>query len=83
MIVAGRITDERGRPVRGARIYIVRAPVSMPDIAQLTDANGEFSVSAPVAGRYRIGIAASGHAPQERNVTVTEGQRTSLTVRLK
>ena len=62
--------DEERRPLGGARVYVVSAPVSMPDIAQLTDAQGGFALAAPAAGTYRIGIAAENYAPQERDVKV-------------
>jgi Carboxypeptidase regulatory-like domain len=69
-VIRGRVLDDQRRPLRGARVYVVRAPVSMPDIAQLTDEQGGFTLAAPVAGTYRIGIAAEKYAAQERDVKV-------------
>ena len=62
--------DEQRRPLGGARVYVVSAPVSMPDVALLTDEQGAFALAAPVAGTYRIGIAAEEYAAQERDVKV-------------
>jgi uncharacterized GH25 family protein len=54
--IRGQVVDPSGQPVAEASVYIVAAPVNMPDIAQLTDNHGQFVVSAPVAGLYTIGV---------------------------
>ena len=69
--IDGRVTDAEGRPLPGASVYVVVAPVAMPDIAQLTGPDGGFQLAAPAAGTYRIGIAAPGHAGREVDVAVT------------
>jgi len=55
-IIRGTVTNANGAPVAGAAVYVVSAPVSMPDIAQLTGADGRFALGAPAPGLYRIGI---------------------------
>lgn len=55
-IVYGQVFDPHGRPEGDASVYIVSAPVSMPDIAQLTDGQGRFAMSASVPGTYTLGI---------------------------
>lgn len=54
MVIHGVVRDEAGAPVPGASVYVVDAPVALPDVAALTDADGGFSLTAPVAGRYTI-----------------------------
>jgi hypothetical protein len=43
----------------------------MPDIAQLTDDEGRFVLSAPVPGPYRLGIRSDSHGALELDVNVT------------
>jgi Carboxypeptidase regulatory-like domain len=71
--VSGRITDTQGRPVAGARVYFVEAPVATPDIAQVTDADGRFSLVAPAAGHYRVGVNAPGGGRHQQDVEVAGG----------
>jgi protocatechuate 3,4-dioxygenase beta subunit len=55
-IIRGQVVDPRGQPVAEATVYIVSSPVSMPDIAQLTDEQGHFTIAAPIPGHYRVGV---------------------------
>lgn len=57
-VVAGQVRSSEGDPIVEARAYFARAPVSLPDIAALTDADGRFSLFAPVPGRYQIECSA-------------------------
>ena len=70
-VLTGRLVDEDGRPVAGGTVYFISGPVSLPDIAQVAGADGEFVLSVPVKGRYRIGARASGFAPGEAEVDVS------------
>jgi protocatechuate 3,4-dioxygenase beta subunit len=54
--IRGRVLDPQGGLVAEAAVYIVSSPVSMPDIAQLTDDQGQFTLSAPLPGRYTVGV---------------------------
>ena len=56
MIISGTVTDPFGHPVPGASVAITAAPVPVPDIAALTGADGRYSITAPVAGAYRIAV---------------------------
>ncbi len=82
-LIRGRVVDDRNRPVKGASIFVVSAPVSMPDIAQLTDVMGEFSLAAPVAGTYRIGIRATGFEREERDVKVASSDTAEQLIRMR
>ena len=53
--LVGKVLDSNGLPVGGATVMWVRGPVPLPDIALLTQADGSFVMSAPVAGPYTLG----------------------------
>ncbi|HEX8526059.1 carboxypeptidase-like regulatory domain-containing protein [Allosphingosinicella sp.] len=53
--VTGRVTGPDGGPVAGAVIFVVAAPVPLPDIARLTGTDGSFDVDVPARGTYVIG----------------------------
>jgi hypothetical protein len=54
-IIQGQVVDPQDRPLAQVAVYVISAPVSMPDIAQLTSEQGEFTLSAPAPGSYTIG----------------------------
>jgi hypothetical protein len=83
--IAGVVMDARGDPVEGARVYFVEGPVSLPDIAALTNSNGYFALSAPIPGSYLIGVTSEGLAGLVHVTTRVEvdgERRIELEVRL-
>jgi len=56
-IVRGKVIGPNGEPVREASIYFVSAPVNMPDVAQLTDDQGQFTLSLSAKGQYVLGVS--------------------------
>lgn len=52
--VVGTVLDSAGHPAGGATVMWVQGPVALPDVALLTQADGSFVMSAPVAGRYTL-----------------------------
>jgi Carboxypeptidase regulatory-like domain len=81
-VIRGTVLTGGGEPLRGARVYFVRGPVPLPDIAALTAQDGSFVLSAPAAGEYQIGAAADGFAPSAVSVRVTEADSANVTLRL-
>jgi Carboxypeptidase regulatory-like domain len=69
-LVAGRVVDLDGRPVHGASVMFSGAPGPVPDVAELTGADGGFALAAPEAGRYVISVRAPGGATGEIAVDV-------------
>jgi hypothetical protein len=67
--------------VHGARVFITEAPVSVPDIAALTDADGRFTLAAPRPGRYVVGCAGHDGESASGAVDVKDGAA-DLTLRL-
>ena len=76
-MITGTVRDLKGHAVAGARISFVESPTPF-HIAALTAANGTYSLTAPVAGIYRIACHADGFAPQSRTITVDAGSHITL-----
>ena len=68
--IAGTVLDATGRPVAQARVYFTSSPAPVPDVAILTDAEGRFRLTAPLAGRYEIGASSDARGLGAVRVTV-------------
>jgi len=53
-LVHGQAVDAQGHPVAGARVGWAAGPGSVPDVMLLTDAQGRFTLTAPVVGTYTL-----------------------------
>ncbi|ARK12093.1 carboxypeptidase-like regulatory domain-containing protein [Fibrella sp. ES10-3-2-2] len=75
------VVNQQGQPVEGVVIMVVDGPVSVPDIASMTDATGKGSLGQlSVPGNYTLLL--SYHQNQQREtVQFQPGQ--SITVRVK
>ncbi len=82
-IISGIVYDPDEHPVAQARVYFKSGPEPLPDIAALTNDDGEFSLSAPCSGTYQIGIAADDFSPISVMATATDGQEVTLKIQLK
>ena len=82
-VISGTVLDPDGRPVSDARVYFIEGPVPLPDIAILTDRNGEFILTAPAAGTYTIGCTANGFESTSVTVNVKRGQDVQIEIKLK
>lgn len=69
--LTGRVLDETGTPVMGARI--VHAPFTLEPIEVETSAEGWFAVSGLEPGTFDFTVTASGFAPTHREVILGEG----------
>ena len=78
--VAGRVVDVSGAVVPNARVTIRGAG---SEAAETTDASGRFQVSDVPVGRAFLHASAPGFAPRALEVTVAEGQRTTVSVTLE
>ena len=54
--ILGTVTSPNGERIAEASVYFMAGPVPLPDIAQITDDDGHFRLTAPVPGTYRIGV---------------------------
>ena len=71
--LSGIVLDASGRPVAHARVYIVKAPAAVPDVAALTGADGRFTLAAGRAGVYEV--ACSTDTLGSASATVDVGAR--------
>jgi protocatechuate 3,4-dioxygenase beta subunit len=80
IVISGTVVDAHGRPVRGARVFLTDAPVPVPDIAALTDADGRFELTAPAPGSYTVGAASDVASASTRVTLPGEGEQVTLRV---
>ena len=72
-VINGTVRAPGAGPVAEARVLFTAAPVPVPDIAQLTDDDGRFTLYAPVPGRYEVACHADGFQSAMVSVEVVEG----------
>jgi protocatechuate 3,4-dioxygenase beta subunit len=80
-LVSGNVLDDAGQPVQGARVFFTQAPVSVPDVAQVTGADGRFSMAAPAPGTYAIEVRAAGGRTRRREIRIGD-ESVSVTLQL-
>lgn len=78
----GVVVDSGGAPLAGAQVAIASAPVAVPDIAQLTGADGRFSLPAPASGAYVIGVTAPDGVSRRVEMVVGDRDPAPVTVTL-
>jgi len=72
LLIKGRVLDEQGNPIRGAKVYKgTRRDVTL-FLNTLTDEEGRFSFGAK-PGVETLTASADGYAPQLKKVEVSEG----------
>ncbi len=80
--ILGTVTGPDGARIAEAAVYFLEGPVPLPDIAQLTDGEGRFQLTAPAPGTYRIGVRAPDLEPAEVAVEVRGEPEVAVEVRL-
>jgi hypothetical protein len=78
----GTVTGPDGERIEEASVYFMEGPVPLPDIAQLTNEQGEFRMAAPVPGTYRIGVRAGDSEPIEMTVEIRDEPEQVVEVKL-
>jgi hypothetical protein len=81
-LIRGVVRSIEGSPIVQARAYFVGAPAAVPDIAALTNERGEFTLSAPAAGTYRVECAAEGFSGKTVTVDAPRDGESRIEVRL-
>jgi hypothetical protein len=71
--ISGTVLDAAGRPVAGARVYLVKAPGAVPDMAALTGADGRYTLGAPRPGVYEIACSTDALGSGTASVEVGAG----------
>ncbi len=77
--VAGRVIDEAGKPIAGARVTAASASEPFPVIdprrdGVLTGADGAFTIPALAAGSYRLTASDAAHAAATSTPIVLDGK---------
>lgn len=81
--IRGTVTGPDGAKIAEASVYFLEGPVPLPDIAQLTDDEGGFQLTAPAPGTYRIGVRAPGfEQPAEATVEIHGEPEVVVRIRL-
>ena len=57
-----RVVDTTGRPLPDVAVTIVAAPQALPDLAQLTNMEGELDWGALPAGNYTLHVQHGNHS---------------------
>lgn len=78
----GTVTGPDGERIEEASVYFMEGPVPLPDIAQITNEQGEFRMAAPVPGTYRLGVRAGDAEPVEVTVEVRGEPEQTVAVRI-
>ena len=63
-------------------MYIVSAPGHFQDIAQLTDDQGRFTISASIPGHYSVGVRSDEWGSAQADVKIIDDGSVALEVRL-
>ena len=74
--LCGTVLDAAGRPVARARVYLVKAPGAVPDVAALTGADGRFSLGAARPGVYEVACSTDSLGSASASVEVGAGGAT-------
>jgi hypothetical protein len=82
-VIFGVVRSPDGKPVSNARVYFTAGPVSLPDIAALTDSSGAFSLTAPAPGEYMIESAADKFGTRSAKIKVKGGEQVRLDLKFK
>jgi protocatechuate 3,4-dioxygenase beta subunit len=71
--LSGTVLDAAGKPVARARVYLVRAPGAVPDVAMLTGADGCFALAAARPGAYEVACSTDALGSASASVEVDAG----------
>ena len=79
--VMGRVTDDDGNPVRGARLALEAEGKAAAPSLIASDADGYFYVEGLEAGSYTLRAEGAGHIPRARKgISLTSGRIESVAV---
>jgi hypothetical protein len=80
--IIGKVLTVNKEPISEATVLIQEGPTH-PDLAALTNAEGEFSLSNLKPGKYRLEILAEGFIPVQGRVSVRPQLNTRIRVTLE
>ena len=85
--VAGRVVDEKGKPIANARVVATNASEPLPVVdprrdGVLTDATGKFALPALSAGTWRLAASDGTHAPTTSVPLTVDGSHARTDIEL-
>ena len=81
-LLRAKIQDPDGRPIANARLFIESGPEPFPDIAALSNDQGEVFMSLPSAGRYGLVCAIEGFGVSHVIVLVADEASPTVVIEL-
>jgi hypothetical protein len=81
-IIFGVVRDDRGNPIPEARVSFLEGPVPLPDVAALTDIDGFFALSAPIAGEYIIAVNVEQFEKKELKIILKPNEKKDVEIKL-
>jgi len=77
--IQGTVTNERGIPVVGSRVWIVSGTASFPKIIAYTNEKGYYKILGVPAGTFKIGVHdEQGNSIDVKSVNVRDGRISTL-----
>ncbi len=80
--VVGRVTDPQGNPIASAAVTVPKGTSLVPEMAALTNANGEYSWSLP-PGTFTIQVNADGYKQAQAEVNTEPDKESNLDFQLE
>lgn len=80
--ITGQVTDAQGQPIAWATVMFTGASPPHPDIAAVTDGQGQYLHTNLIPGIYTVLINAEGYPPHTQQVQAIAGQVVQLPFRL-
>lgn len=77
-VIIGRVTDKAQAPIPDAKVAIIKGTASYPDIAALTDENGEYDLEYISTGTFTVAASKEGYATQTRTIKVRVDEEVRL-----
>lgn len=81
-IIEGYVEDEKGKPIRGAKIVMKDAPEGQKKRAETTDESGHFKFELLKPGSYRLEASAPNREKAEEKVSIRAGRKRRVKFRL-
>lgn len=75
--IQGNITSENGEPMIGVTVLLKGTTIGVT-----TDINGHFKLTSLKAGKYTVVVSYLGYITKEESVTVSPGEKTTLSIQL-
>jgi hypothetical protein len=81
-LIQGQVIDPQGHPLAEVPVYFISSPMPVPDVALLTDAQGQFTLSVPVRGHYTLGTRAEDGSAAQTDVEVSGTEPVAVTIQV-